>query len=136
MKDTIDLIQQWLDEEDFDLDDEVSLLAEKMGWELILNETLQVLGLEKYKQYWYGAASIIYFASLDGIEMPIDNKQVIARLYWCLSKYKDLGENSVGDGTNLVWSIATNLVDKSYMSEWNPLKDQTIVNLIESYDLI
>lgn len=100
------------EDEEFDLYDAVVGMAKEAGWDNILKEAYRTLVFEKFKGLWYGAACIIYYAAADGIKNPISINEIIARLYWCLSKHADLGQGE--NGFNIVWSTVVSLKKISY----------------------
>ena len=52
----------------------------------------------------------------------------MARLYWCLEAFPNLGINDdIGDADNLIWSIVHQLQGVSYTSYWNPLEEPAII---------
>lgn len=116
------------DEQDeaFDLEEEVKELAEVVGWQNVLKETLGVLSRENQKVFWRKAAAIIYWAVTDQVPLPVTLEECAARLYRCLELFPGLGSTGLEDGENLVWSIVSKLKGVSYESSWNPLADPKI----------
>lgn len=123
-----------IENEDFDLDNETQHIVQQVGWERVLEESYHILSTDKYKHLWYEATSIFWFAVLDKAHISIPTNQIIARLYWCLDKYDDLGNTEYG--YNLVWSIATKLKGISYNSDWEVSKDNEIQTIMKSFENI
>lgn len=121
-----------LQEEDFDLEDAIEVLAAQIGWNNVLKEVMHVLDRLSKQSHWYQAASIIYWAASDGIALPHPKKEWLARLYYCLEAYPDLGHEGPSSGSNLVWSIATKLMELPYESSWDPLLDHEIAMRISN----
>lgn len=119
------------EEEDFDLYESVYEMAREAGWDNVLKEAYRTLVFERFRSLWYGAACVIWYAAADGIRNPISTNEIIARLYWCLDKYPDLGNGGVG--LNLVWSAVVALKGISYNSDWDPLQDKDIQGLIRGF---
>jgi hypothetical protein len=133
MNSLIRLLIADLQKEDFDLEGEIESFAEHVGWSNVLQETMHVLGCPSKQSHWYQAASIVYWAVLDGKELPFPRKELLAHLYYCLEVYPDLGQNDdLLSGSNLVWSIATRLLTISYESSWDHLSDDDITTRISS----
>jgi hypothetical protein len=124
----IPLLVADLQEEDFDLEGHIGRLAEHVGWDNVLKEAMHVLDRPSKKSHWYQAASIVYWAVSDGVELPNAREEWIARLYHCLEVFPDLGNSDMCNGSNLVWSIATKLMKLGYESDWDPLMDQEIAD--------
>jgi len=123
----IPLLVADLQEEDYDLEDEIGKLAEHVGWNNVLKEVMHILDRPSKRAHWYQAASITYWAVSDGIEFPYPREEWIARLYYCLEVFPEHGEPDMSNGSNLVWSIATKLMGLGYNSDWEPLTDQDVV---------
>jgi hypothetical protein len=132
MNSLIPLLVADLQKEDFDLEEEIESLAEQVGWSNVIKETMHVLDCPSKQSHWYQAASIVYWAVSEGRELPFPRKECLARLYYCLEVYPDLGHNDLSSGSNLVWSIATKLLTLSYESSWDPLSDDGITTCMSS----
>lgn len=115
-----------------DLDEEIERLAKDFGWESILLEVYSLLTDIESKENWYDSACIIWWTATDGIQNPFNNTEVVARLYWCLSKMDGLGFGEMGN--NLVWSATIELMEISYMSDWQPLEQPEIMNKINVFN--
>ncbi|MBU2709071.1 hypothetical protein KCM76_23955 [Zooshikella marina] len=119
--------------EALELDEEIEKIAQEIGWDNVLKEAYLTLASYKVMGLWYAAASIIGWAAEDGLKMPIPEKEIIARMYWCLAKYENLGMTGVADGENLVWSTTCSLAKISYTSDWQPMEDPEIQKMVESF---
>lgn len=120
-------------DEALELDVEIEKLAQEIGWDNVLKEAYRTLTSYKVMGLWYAAASIIGWAAEDGLQMPISEKEIIARLYWCLGKYENLGMSGTAGGENLVWSTTCTLAKISYTSDWQPMEDSEIQKMIKSF---
>ena len=114
--------------EELDLYEEVSKLANEIGWDNTIKEAYRTLCSLRVVSLWYGAACIIYFAIQDKRSIPFQANDLIARLYWCLDKKPNLGCDECGE--NLVWSIVCSVKGIPYTSYWEPLKDEEILALM------
>lgn len=117
--------------ENLNLDEEASKLADDIGWDNVLKEAYLTLSSYRVMGLWYGAACIIYYAAADGRKIPIDSNELITRLYWCLQKNENLGQGEAG--FNLVWSAVAALKGVSYNSSWQPLEDPEILKIIDGF---
>ena len=116
------------EEDSFELDDEVTYLAQRIGWHQVFNDAVEVLLNCDKKDVWYTSASVIAWAIQDEEAIPFSWQKVVGLLYGCLTHHPQLGVNGVADGENLVWSIAHELKGIGYLSEWEPLNDPEIVS--------
>jgi hypothetical protein len=124
------LLEKEQADEEFDLMEAVTELSAQTGWAGILVDALGVLQDVSLAQYWYDAASIIYWGISRTDELPVPKMAVIARLYWCLIKYPSFGD----DGENLVWSIASQIKGVGYLSEWDPMTDPEVRKYLAEFD--
>ncbi len=113
--------------ESFDLEVEIHRLADSVGWSNVLKEAFFVLARTAKKEFWHQAASVLYWATSDGIPLPYPVPESIARLYRCLELSPGLGRTGLLDGENLVWSIVSKLRGVPYESDWEPLRDPEIL---------
>ena len=120
------------EDESLDLSEEVSKLADEIGWDNVINEAYRTLSSIRVMGLWYGATCIIYYSATDKREIPINKNEIIARMYWCLNKNENLGHGE--NGFNLVWSTVTALKGVSYNSSWQPLEDQDVLKLYEGFE--
>ena len=132
MNELIELMLQCRPEEGPELDEVVGEFSESTSWEKILLDSYALLSDTKYIEYWHDAICIFCWAATDGISSPIENTKVVARLYWCASIHDALGKTGYGD--NLVWSTTIALMNICYMSDWQPLEEPVIKELINEFN--
>ena len=110
----------------FDLEREIEAVASQAGWDATLAELMLFLARPDRKEFWYSAAAVLYWAVSDRRPLPMSPADCIARLYRCLELFPNLGADLLGEGDNLVWSIAIKLKGLSYETSWQPLDDPEI----------
>ncbi len=133
MKELIEIITKNQTIKTFELYEATMSLVEENGWDALLKEAYAILSCEELKPFWYDATSVLFYAFSDGVQSPVPDNEMIARLYWCLSKYSDLGYGEMG--FNLVWSTVVAIKAISYNSDWQPLEDNEIKEMIDSFNI-
>lgn len=133
MKNLAGIIARCETDESLDLDEAVNALAIENGWCNVIKEEYRILTSYGNAGLWYPAASVISWAAEEGIPMPISHKEIIVRLYWCLRKCKNLGMSSSVDAENLVWSTVCTLGNIAYTSDWDPMKEPEIVEMVKTF---
>ena len=99
---------------------EIEKLIPEYGWEAIQETTINILLDDQRRISDYDvAAQVFWGASLDNRNICIN--KVIALLYYRLMKNENSNEN------NLAWSIVTKLKKIDYLSDYDPLKDEEII---------
>ena len=126
----IDYDQSVGEDDPFELDEEVYQLAERIGWTSVFDEAVELLKDCEKKDKWYLSASVFCWAADDKIQIPFDWQFIVALLYGCLEIYPNFGEQDPGDGENLAWSTAHVLKGVGYLSEWDPMKDPEILDIL------
>ena len=118
-----------LDEDDAELSKSqlIYALNSNVPWEKILTVLLQMLKDQSKKPYWNIITEVLYYASNDARPMP--KNEVIALLF-----VDSLEKDGIQD-ENLVWSINHTLKGVSYTSDYEPVKDPAVWELIQKYSL-
>ena len=105
------------------------MIEDRYSWDSILCSLIFILlqPADDSGQYQY-VADMIWCALCDGKELGIDKYTVIALLYGRLGNAND------PYGNNTLWSIVSKADNLDYAnSDYNPLKDDRILNLIKRY---
>lgn len=116
-----DVLRHSADEADFDLEEHLTPLIERIGWPAVRDNVFAALQSEE-KALWLPAAAALWGAVLDKREL--DANLAIALVYFRLSP-------SPGEEDNLAWSIASRLKGVGYLSSYDPHADPQVQAHIE-----
>lgn len=120
----LSLLERESEDDDFDLLESLSASATEDGWNRRLQESVELLESQDQTKRWGRAIAVCYWA-ITRVDMEnLDKMGLVARLYWNLMHLPD--SESGDDLDNLVWSIAKELKDVSYESEWDPMRDPEV----------
>jgi hypothetical protein len=112
-----------LDEDSSELSkaEAIEELIEKYSWDEVWTVLLGILEDDTQSSHWRTVAEVIWGAVLDRRTLPMN--KVIALLY-----YRFDPNTSSEDDDNLIWSIASELKQVGYLSEYEPLEDPEVIS--------
>jgi hypothetical protein len=116
-----DVLRQSADDADFDLEEHLMPLIERIGWPAVRDSVFAALESEE-KALWTPAASALWGAVLD--KRDLDANLAIALVYFRLSL-------NPANEDNLAWSIASRLKGVGYLSSYDPHADPQVQTHIE-----
>ncbi len=88
-------------------------------WEDVRDILFSILLDNGQIDIWYDVCAFIYSSIGKGKDWPVD--QTIALLYTCLEVSEQLDEN-------VVWSITKDLKKIEYLADYDPYKDEPVVD--------
>lgn len=116
-----DVLRQSAEDADFDLEEHLVSLIERIGWPAVRDSVFAALESEE-KPLWTPAAAALWGAVLD--KRDLDANLAIALVYFRLSP-------SPAEEDNLAWSIASRLKGVGYLSSYDPHADPQVQTHIE-----
>lgn len=108
--------------------DLIEALIPKYSWNIIQEKLITILlDDEQSIDSWTVVAEVIWGALLD--KRQIKKNKIIALLYYRLNRNPDQPYSN-----NLLWSITSKLKNTGYLSDYNPWKDQEVIEEIKKLE--
>jgi hypothetical protein len=101
----------------------IESLIERYGWEPVRDFMMDVLRDDNQQAHWRTATNVFWGAVLDKRELPAD--ELIA---WLYHRFDPDGQAE----DNEVWSIASKLKGVGYLSEYEPLRDPGVIEVLRT----